>query len=194
MGFTIGAAFDLLFAPEPHADSGWDGRYEGYESRRWFRRPVLGPSPPVPEVLAEVADAEEILARKVAASVPAWREANGFGAQVPTSPGEVGESEPAAGASGESAEGSAALEMAEPETISVDRVRHVPPRMPYDVFAIAAYLVEGAGVYHHLQPVKRPPGQPGGGPGIRHMEILPSDRAKVLEAAEGWSNLDPAKS
>src|SRR4051812_26429763 len=35
-----------------------------------------------------------------------------------------------------------------------NRLRHLPPRTPYDVFALAAYLIEQAGIYHHIQPQK----------------------------------------
>lgn len=158
MGFSVGAAFDLLFAPAATDGCGWNGSYEGYESRRWFRRPQPDAEPAPAELLAEVAEADEALASKVASSVPAWRAANGLGSD---------------------------------RDILVDGVRHIPPRMPYDVFAIAAFLIEAAGIYHHLQPVKSPPGRPGGGPGIRHLEIFPADRQTVSKAAAAWMALDP---
>lgn len=74
---------------------------------------------------------------------------------------------------------------------SMDPARHLPPRMPYDVFAIAAYLVEGAGIYHHLQPQKA--GVDGktysGSPDIRHIDITQADRDAVLKAAAAWVNV-----
>lgn len=188
MGFTIGAAFDLLFAPGPGEHSGWDGRYEGYGSRRWFRRPRGDMSPVPAELLAEAAEADEILALKISASIPKWAEASGIVWPPATTDSEESIESGATKATGGGKEDESPVDAA-----SLDRVRHIPPRMPYDVFAIAAYLIEYAGIYHHLQPVKIPPGRPGGGPGIRHMEIFPADRAKVLAAAQAWRSLDPAK-
>ena len=70
---------------------------------------------------------------------------------------------------------------------------HLPPRTPYDVFAIAAYIVEQSGIYHHLQPVKRliksgMKAEPDASK--RHISIEESDRQIVTHTAEAWRNLD----
>ncbi len=74
----------------------------------------------------------------------------------------------------------------------IDAVRHLPPRMPYDVFAFAAHVVEQAGIYHHLQPLKKTAG-PGtaaaGAVAPRHMDITNQDRAIVANAAKAWVDL-----
>lgn len=72
---------------------------------------------------------------------------------------------------------------------------HIPPRMPYDVFAAAAYLVDTAGVYHHIQPAKRSlrDDPPGAGPADilarLAVTITQDDRDIVQQAAEAWRSL-----
>ncbi len=77
---------------------------------------------------------------------------------------------------------------------------HLPPRSPYDVFAIAAYLIESAGVYHHIQPSKttNPAGicdephlnrGPQAPAGERHLAISEADRDLVINAGEAWRNI-----
>jgi hypothetical protein len=75
-----------------------------------------------------------------------------------------------------------------------DRARHLPPRTPYDVFAISAYLIEQAGVYHHIQPQKI---SADGSrklhvhdSDVRHIDITAADRRLVAEAATAWRALD----
>lgn len=74
-----------------------------------------------------------------------------------------------------------------------DPERHVPPRMPYDVFAFASYLVEQAGIYHHLQPSKLSIAGPvaaapsSGSP--RHVAITQPEREFVAATAKAWSEL-----
>lgn len=72
-----------------------------------------------------------------------------------------------------------------------DPVRHMPPRLPYDVFAAAAYLVESAGIYHHIQPVKKKPvgGRPPNDATLRHIDIEPADTETVRRAADRWRKL-----
>lgn len=77
--------------------------------------------------------------------------------------------------------------------VRFDAERHVPPRMPYDVFAFAAHLVEQAGIYHHLQPVKMDPaggvGPATPSPALRHIDITRLDRQIVTSAADAWAKL-----
>lgn len=73
----------------------------------------------------------------------------------------------------------------------IDPLYHVPLRMPYDVFAIAAYLIECAGIYHHLQPEKLEAESltvPDHG-NYRHFAITGQDRKIVSDAADAWSSL-----
>lgn len=74
---------------------------------------------------------------------------------------------------------------------NLDAARDLPPRQPYDVFAIAAYLVENAGIYHHIQPVKvRADGAKlAPDPDLRHIDITAEDRRIVADAAEAWRSL-----
>ena len=72
--------------------------------------------------------------------------------------------------------------------------RHLPPRQPYDVFAAAAYLVEQASIYHHIQPQKMladdslscPPPDPD----LRHIDITAEDRRLVAQAAAAWREIE----
>lgn len=80
---------------------------------------------------------------------------------------------------------------------------HVPPRMPYDVFAAAAHLVDTAGVYHHIQPAKRslaagaqqssatysPAGPPNPTLAPLAIEVSQADRDVVTRAATAWRSL-----
>lgn len=77
---------------------------------------------------------------------------------------------------------------------TLNRGRHIPPRTPYDVFAFAAYLVEQAGIYHHVQPQKM---SADGSrtkhvhdSDIRHIDITIADRRLVADAATAWRELD----
>lgn len=74
-----------------------------------------------------------------------------------------------------------------------DWLRHVPPRTPYDVFAFAAYLVEQAGIYHHLQPAKlTPEGAPADtiiAAAMRQIPIGRDERELVAATAKAWADL-----
>ncbi|MCA0891265.1 hypothetical protein [Qipengyuania flava] len=70
-----------------------------------------------------------------------------------------------------------------------DPLHHVPPRMPYDVFAIAAHLLEQGGIYHHIQPSREPVGKGGHLSAARSLQISAEDREKVSVAAEAWRSL-----
>jgi hypothetical protein len=79
-----------------------------------------------------------------------------------------------------------------PARASFDSLRHLPPRTPYDVFAAAAYLIESAGVYHHLQPSKLGSGShgvPDTASSVRHIAITAEDRGQVRAAAKAWRSL-----
>lgn len=74
--------------------------------------------------------------------------------------------------------------------------RHIPPRSPYDVFMAAAYLVEAAGVYHHIQPEReysdaafRQQDQERDPPPVRPLTITASDREQVKDAADAWREI-----
>ena len=201
MGFSVAGTFDLLFAPQA-GSAAWDGRYEGYEARRWFRRPAPDAEPPEQEILADVAEADEILARKVASCIPQWRLANKITVaevEADAGGGGVGISEfshsTAPGPHVETASVGEPIGGRDliPPVVQLTPVRHIPPRMPYDVFAIAASLIEGAGVYHHLQPAKKRHNGGVDNSKVRHMEISAEDRRAVTDAALAWSSLDPAK-
>jgi hypothetical protein len=81
----------------------------------------------------------------------------------------------------------------------LDPRRHLPPRMPYDVFAISAYLIEQAGIYHHIQAAKSefknsrclalPESH--GSPSTRQVEITQADRDQVTAVADAWRSLSP---
>ena len=75
----------------------------------------------------------------------------------------------------------------------IDLRRHAPPRLPYDVFAASAYITEQAGIYHHLQPVKKAPtagpGDHSNAAGLRHLDISQADRDEVDAAAARWRML-----
>jgi hypothetical protein len=75
-----------------------------------------------------------------------------------------------------------------------DTQLHLPPRTPYDVFAISAYLVEQAGIYHHVQPQKvRADGSRAThvhASDVRHIDITAADRRSVANAATAWRKLD----
>ncbi|MGC5796123.1 hypothetical protein [Sphingomonas sp. NFX23] len=74
---------------------------------------------------------------------------------------------------------------------ALDPIRHIPPRLPYDVFAAAAHLIENAGVYHHIQPIKMMPvgGTSPDAAHLRHIDITPDDSDLVRRAAERWRTL-----
>ena len=77
--------------------------------------------------------------------------------------------------------------------VQLDAKRHIPPRMPYDVFAFSAHLMEQAGIYHHLQPLKTAFAA-GGSPltastTLRHIDITHADLSLVSAAAKAWVGL-----
>ncbi|KZX94827.1 hypothetical protein A3718_06690 [Erythrobacter sp. HI0019] len=84
-----------------------------------------------------------------------------------------------------------ALEAGCIEPPSFDAKRHLPPRLPYDVFAIAAHLVEQSGIYHHLQPAKVAAvgGELVAPQSARLLEIDEDDRTLVSRAAKIWADL-----
>lgn len=73
----------------------------------------------------------------------------------------------------------------------LDPLRHVPPRMPYDVFAFAAHLIENAGIYHRIQPLKVAANVVGTG-GSTHvsssapLDVSHADRDLVSRTAKAW--------
>lgn len=79
---------------------------------------------------------------------------------------------------------------------SLNYARHLPPRSPYDVFMAAAYLVEAAGIYHHIQPQRQASGaacaradhgvEP---PPVRPLAITADDLASVTDAATAWREI-----
>lgn len=78
------------------------------------------------------------------------------------------------------------------DDVVFDARLHLPPRTPFDVFAISAYLMEHAGIYHHLQPAKKAHpvnGDPDARPG-RHLAITQADRDQVRQTADAWRELD----
>lgn len=93
-----------------------------------------------------------------------------------------------------------AFKASDPELVAafprqLNDILHVPPRLPYDVFLIAAYLIESAGIYHHIQPEKHQhdvtcegPGHPHEDP-ARHIAITESDLAAVAAAADAWRQI-----
>ena len=185
MAFTISEAFDMLFGqpalaaeiPERNADLA----AVSFEGRRWFRRPRAPDIPPqdIEKGRADAKAADQILSDKICARLPAWSD-DLRQLQIEQDCGEPG--------------------AARPELpLKLDAVRHIPPRLPYDVFAIAAYLVELGGVYHHIQFAKKTTTEdeaaPAGGDQptmvLRHISITQKDHDIVRAAAKAWAELPP---
>ena len=78
----------------------------------------------------------------------------------------------------------------EPTGSKPDADRRLPPRLPYDVFAAAAYVIEAAGIYHHIQPSKVPAAALHHPFDDRHLEITHADRKLVADVADAWAHLD----
>lgn len=157
MTFTIGQTFDLLFATLPPGG----GRIV-FDDRRWFRRP-----PPL-----AVGDAEGAAEEREGESVdgPDLEQADEILLmRMKTSSRNWAKS---AGSS---------------PSIDIDLRRHAPPRLPYDVFAAAAYIIEQAGIYHHLQPLKTSPvvgaAPPAPAEDPRHIDVTEADRELVAKVA-----------
>ena len=132
--FTVGEAFDLLFG-SPDASPG----RIGFNDRRWFRRPR--PHDLTDDQLnkseRDAQRGELILLEKIDACLGQWRERHDERNKSGTE--RISERDPGLTANISS---------------NLRANRDLPPRMPYDVFAIAAYLIEASGVYHHIQPAK----------------------------------------
>lgn len=178
LAFTIANAFDLLFGdgkPASAENAAIDVRYE---DRRWFRQPPpLGMSADQLQLWRlEPDQAEKTLLRRVLRAVPTWRE------RLPTAGSERFK---------RSGRGLGA------DFGTLDPKRHLPPRSPYDVFAISAYLIDTAGIYHHIQSEKMlNPGSSCANSGDehlndspRHLHISQADRDQVSRAADAWRNL-----
>lgn len=71
---------------------------------------------------------------------------------------------------------------------------HAPPRMPYDVFAFAAHLMESAGIYHRMQPMKVPADSDDAPPvsPSNPLEVSHADRELAARTAAAWCNLPSA--
>jgi hypothetical protein len=183
MTFRIGEAFNLLFGAEAARPDDGAGVMVSYEERRWFRRPR--PRGLTAKHLAlwrrDAEQAEAILLAKIADSLDAWR-ANLRVASSGGLPERISERDP---------------ELVAAIPVKLDPLRHLPPRSPYDVFAISAYLVDAAGIYHHIQPEKATfesavcaapdADHEHGSP--RHLEITAADRVLVKRVATAWRTL-----
>lgn len=79
-------------------------------------------------------------------------------------------------------------------SVTFDLRTHAPPRMPYDVFAFAAHLMESAGIYHRMQPMKAPVISDGTLTSIpsNPLEVSQQDRDLVSKTATAWRNLPSA--
>jgi hypothetical protein len=71
----------------------------------------------------------------------------------------------------------------------------IPPLLPFDVFAITAYLLELSGAYHHISPLPMGPmGEDGrprsatadGGPALRCIEVTQAETETCRAAAQAW--------
>jgi hypothetical protein len=143
---TIGEVFEALFAPGRPEEEDGARAYPSFEDRRWFRRPAPSVSlAPSARSIPDLQIADELLRKQVTEAAPRWREKS-VGHHADDSDG----SEEPLPSEGQAA----AILDAAGKPVSYDPLRHLPPRMPYDVFAIAAHLIDAAGVYHHLQPIK----------------------------------------
>ena len=139
MVLRVSEAFDLLFKPvaeERATKSGWPD----YDDRRWFRRP---PVPNLGEDLEALADldakeGELVLMQRIQEALPHWRKR--WKSEIATATERISATKPSLRAKLRG---------------GLDERRHLPPRSPYDVFAIPAYLIDAAGVYHPSQPEKR---------------------------------------
>ncbi|HYD05734.1 MAG TPA: hypothetical protein VEC60_08410 [Reyranella sp.] len=177
MTLTIAAAFDLLFGAPPQAET------PTYESRLWFRRPVPAGYElrDASRTAANAATAETILKNKILECIPNWRRSleEQQAAAIDAWPS-YADDHPLDDWPGD-----------------LDALRHLPPRLPYDVFAIAAYLVENAGLYHYVQPSRvangdstcvEPPSSHHG-TSSRQLIITEADRDVVARASQRWRTI-----
>jgi predicted small integral membrane protein len=196
MTFTIGEAFDLLFGASTKEGP---ARHQTYESRRWFYEKNVEGAPPVDTGRDE---ADAMLAARIANCIDSWRTRAGIAEYRLVDDVEGADSASANARDDIGTEAKESEREADDDRellagdgpgigkeAPLDLLRLAPPRMPYDVFAFAAYLVEGAGVYHHLQPSKVTSSHPANS--IRHIDITRADRDLVRLAAEAWINLTP---
>lgn len=177
MAFTIADAFDLLFVDGGTPDTDAPPDDLQYEDRRWFRQPPpFGLTPDRLQLWRMAPEgAERRLLEHVVRAVRVWR---------PRLP--AAESERFRRGGGPRADFG-----------KLDPARHLPPRSPYDVFAIAAYLMETAGIYHHIQPEKiHNPASVCAtldddhiNDSPRHIQISELDRDVVKRAANAWRDL-----
>lgn len=164
MTFTVGQAFDLLFdaSSKPIDADSPDGAT--YESRRWFRRTLpVEKMTDLPTV--EGGELPDVMKadERLRSKVAALLPVWHEKSELPA--------------------------MADDHLFDI--ARHLPPRMPYDVFAFAAFIVETAGIYHHIQSSKTSSGGSGSPRSPRHIDISHEDRETVRKAAEAWANLPP---
>lgn len=70
-----------------------------------------------------------------------------------------------------------------------------PPLLPFDVFAIAAHLIELSGAYHHITPRSMDPdgkdGAPQSGKSNRRIEVTNADITFCRKAANAWRKSPP---
>lgn len=181
MTFKVKEVFGLLFGSAETQDSPPLGDTLTYEDRRWFRTPrPPGLSPDLLAVWkADAAQAENILLGRVAQCLGPWRERLGT------------RRDPRERISDHDSHLKAELKA------DLDARRHLPPRSPYDVFAICAYLIEEGGIYHHIQPEKRriedalcpEPNLDHRRASPRSLEITEAERDLVRNVAQAWRNL-----
>lgn len=181
MAFKIREAFDLLFTLD--GEDLIHAREIGpvYDDRRWFRSPRaydLGEDLTAKAEL-DAGQAEMVLIQKIQDVLPSWREQ----LKADVIAGErISEARP---------------NLKAKLHLRLDSRRHLPPRSPYDVFAIAAFLIDAAGVYHHIQPEKRPvetahcayTADAHGRESARHLSISSAERRTARKAARAWREI-----
>lgn len=181
MAYTIENVFSLLF-PDAGAkaaaldvpDTDQDFRWKESDYTLWF------PDPTVTEnaaVYASVDEARRLLSAHVASKAITWEAEDPWWARGEKPDDEVFIADTAR-----------RYTAASPERLNP--IRHIPPRLPYDVFLIAAHLIEAAGVYHHIQAEKTDLAS-GAKPADerRHIAITKEDRDVVAAAAAAWRNI-----
>lgn len=183
LGLTIAEAFDLLFTPQED-DSGEQepsGSAATYAERRWFRRPRMFDASP--DDMARARDDAELadtrLHQQLLSALPAWRKR----LEAARSPGER-------------ISDSRAAKLGKLPSRVVP-ARHFPPKSPYDVFAMAGFLIDAAGIYHHIQPEKvifengrcEQDAASHRNDSPRHIDITVEDRELVRKAARAWRSL-----
>ena len=79
---------------------------------------------------------------------------------------------------------------------TIHPIWHIPPSRPYDLFLIAAYLLDASGAYHHIQPERESDttdctrGEHAPTPDhVRHVAITKADRDVVYPAAAAWRRI-----